>query len=130
MLSTMNRKGLNVMSRERPELEARLHENITLYATYVRRSTQKVSCNFIKEPTVLLKNISLNKGMILADHIWIKLKDIKNNITGLPLGSRLYLTGTVYAYYNESKKKVLSAKYSIKDVNIITIDGIPLARTA
>lgn len=115
------------MSKERPELEARLYEKITLYATYVQRSTQKIKCNFHKEHTVLLKNLSLNKGMIIADHVWVKLKDIKSNITNLPLGARLYLTGTVYAYYNESKKKVFSVKYSIKDIKIITIDGMPLA---
>ncbi len=115
------------MSKSRPELETRLHQKITLYATYVRRSTQKLKYNCIKEPTVLLRNLSLNKGKTISDHIWVNLKEIKANITNIPLGARLYFTGTVYAYYKESKNKVYSAKYSIRDINIITVDGLPVA---
>ena len=113
------------MSNNRPELEARLYQKITVYAIYARRSKQKMNCNFFKEPTILLKNLSVN-GKNISDHIWVNIKEIKDNITGVPLGARLYFTGTVYAYYQESKNKIHSVKYSICDIDIITVDGLPL----
>jgi hypothetical protein len=110
----------------RPELESRMHQKISIYATFIRRSRQKMNYNFIKEPTILLRNISLDKKEIISDHIWVNLKEIKTSIASIPFGSRLYLTGTVYAYYKESKNKIHTAKYSIRDIDIITVDGLPL----
>ena len=115
------------MHHERYELEIRLHQKIAVYATYVRHGTTKITTNCIKGSTLLLRNISLNKKSILTDHIWVNLKEIKNNIKDLPAGARLYLTGTVYAYYDESIKRVSAVNYSIKDINIITVDGLPMA---
>lgn len=115
------------MYNERHELEIHLHQKIAFYATYVRRGTTKITANCIKGSTILLRNLSLNKKSLLTDHIWVNLKEIKNNIKDLPAGARLYLTGTVYAYYDESVKRVSAVNYSIKDVNIITVDGLPLA---
>ena len=123
----MQSKGVITMHHERYELEIRLHQKIAVYATYVRHGTTKITTNCIKGSTLLLRNISLNKKSILTDHIWVNLKEIKNNIKDLPAGARLYLTGTVYAYYDESIKRVSAVNYSIKDINIITVDGLPMA---
>ena len=114
------------MSKERFELGIRLHEKISLYATYICRGTSKMKMNYINEPTMLLRDLSLNKKERIADHIWIRIRDIKNYISEIPEGARIYLTGIVFAYYKESKRKIMAVNYSIKEINIISVDGLPL----
>lgn len=93
-------------------------------------ATSKTTCGVI-EPTIELKNLVKDGSTrLLADHLWIKLREIKNPemMKGLYYKGQITVKGEVYTYYRESRcgnfQNALP-KYGIGNIEILKAEELP-----
>lgn len=109
------RKLIGRQAKEREVLIDYVGEEVTLSGIYTKTNSV-ISSDFIGK-SILFKNIKFKEHDI--QHIWIHYDAIKNLSRKLTYGDLVVLKGTVYSYTHSYRGRLLSVKYSLKDVEIL-----------
>ena len=104
----------------RAKLNKYLGEEITCIGDFEMYAESNFFHTGMRCKTLLLKNVRFDTGEILADHLWLKLSDVRNY--RLIRGKRLKFIkfkGTPYFYNVDGYGKIQKVKFSLKDITII-----------
>lgn len=110
-------------SKVRHFLESYEGKRLTMQTKVIKFSQSRAICSSTGiQPTVLLKDVTLQNGLFICDHIWLNSKDISFISKELSRDSLICFTGTVYRYCHELLRKV-RYNYSLKDIEIFQVSN-------
>lgn len=119
-MSTKLKNNKRNRKARRAKLNKYLGEEITCIGDFEMYAESNFFHEGMRCKTLLLKNVRFDTGEILADHLWLKLSDVRNYrlIRGKKL-KFIKFKGTPYFYNVDGCGKIQKVKFSLRDITII-----------